>query len=150
MTISLTRLLTVDEYAQMNNDAISRGLYRDDPHIFLPGMGWYQPWYWDHDGSWRARGKHVMIIARPVNLEVRSFLSPHYWRDWADKRPPLCIIGPTGEQWEIDRTSSNGNGWIVTGEWPNITCSPSIVLKGYHGYLQNGVFTPDLEGRKIS
>jgi hypothetical protein len=76
-----------------------------------------------------------------------GFLSVHYWRDWSDKRPPICVVCPNGEWWEVDRKSSNGEGWIVTGELPTITCSPSIVVDGYHGFLRAGEFTPDLEGR---
>jgi hypothetical protein len=49
----------------------------------------------------------------------------------------------------------NGDGWIVTGEWPNITASPSIDCQTpggtygpyYHGFLQGGVFSADVSGR---
>lgn len=46
-----------------------------------------------------------------------------------------------------DRRSSNGDGWNVTGDLPAITCAPSIVVPGYHGYLRDGVFTADIDGR---
>lgn len=40
--------------------------------------------------------------------------------------------------------------WTVTGEWPNITVTPSINSVGrYHGWIQNGVITDDCEGRKF-
>ncbi len=74
-------------------------------------------------------------------------LSIHYWKDWSHIRPPICVVCPNGEQWEIDRKSSNGTGWTVKGEWPNLTCSPSIVVEGYHGFLKDGLFTADTEGR---
>lgn len=120
------KLLSFDEYRAMGQDAVERGFYRNDRRIFLPGMGWYNEWYLDmHD----------------------NFLSPHYKRDWAGKRPPIELVCPNGEVWCIDCRSSNGDGWQVTGEWPNITCAPSIVAGDYHGFLRNGEFTPDLDGK---
>lgn len=145
MGVRLTKLLSPEEHDAMNEDAMARGFYRDDRRIFTPGMGWYEPWYFDPTGECERLGKHVRY--KLADRGKLGFLSIHYWRDWSDKRAPLCIVGPNGEQWEIDRKSSNGDGWVVTGEWPNISCTPSIVLRGYHGFLQNGEFTADVEGR---
>lgn len=128
----------------MGDDAVAKGWYRNDRRMFTPGMGWVQPYYFDPANP-DAKGEDeggVYPCARG-----NPFLSVHYWRDWADKRPPICIVLPNGEQWEIDRKSSNGSGWTVTGEWPNLTCSPSIAAKGYHGFLRGGEFTPDVDGR---
>lgn len=120
------KLLSFDEYKAMGQDAVERGFYRNDRRIFLPGMGWYNNWYLNmHD----------------------DFLSPYYKRHWAGKRAPIELVCPNGEVWCIDRRSSNGDGWQVTGEWPNITCAPSIVAGDYHGFLRNGAFTPDLDGK---
>lgn len=79
-----------------------------------------------------------------------------YWATWGglskDKRkweegiPHLHGVCPNGVHWDIDGPSSNGNGWTRTGEPPNITASPSILVPGYHGFLQNGEWTPDLDG----
>ena len=138
----LTTFLSFDEYQALNNEAKLKGFYYQDRRLFTPGMGWYEPWYWDPEGIWKDRPQD-----RQLKRWNDPFLSIHYWRDWADKRAPICVVGPNGEHWEIDRKSSNGNGWEVTGEWPNITCKPSIVLTGYHGHLTNGEFGPDLEGR---
>ncbi|CAN2532515.1 hypothetical+protein [Methylocapsa aurea] len=143
--MKITRMLTEDERIAMQDDAIARGFYSNDRRVFTPGLAWFQPWYFDPTGERERAGKHVMIKAhRKGEL---GFLSEHYWRDWADKRAPICVVCPNGEWWEIDRKSSNGSGWIVTGDLPNITCSPSIVVDGYHGFLRNGEFTADLEGR---
>ncbi len=127
----------------MNNDAVARGFWRDDRRIFAPGMGWPNPHY--YDALSEIDGQHVMIPR--VRRGELGFLSVHYWRDWADKRAPLSIVCPNGEIWEIDRKSSNGDGWKVTGTWPNLTCFPSIVVEGYHGWLRDGLFSADLEGR---
>jgi Family of unknown function (DUF6527) len=51
---------------------------------------------------------------------------------------------PNGCEWEIDRWSSNGAGWRVTGELPRITCVPSIICGDYHGFLRDGEFTAPL------
>lgn len=161
-TVRITRVLTLEERWQMNEDAMARGFYRDDRRIFLPGMAWYKPYWFDPKGEWAAfcdahpernLARDPMIEGRPENPDkkgsIRSgnFLSPHYWRDWADKRAPICVVCPNGEQWEPDRWSSNGTGWTVTGDLPNVTCSPSIVAEGYHGFLRAGEFTADLENR---
>src|ERR1035437_10237652 len=129
--MKLTRLLTSAEFSQMNDDAIARGFWRDDRRIFTPGMGWTNPWYFDPLGE-LPKGRRTMISTE--NKGKLGFLSVHYWRDWSDKRAPLSIVCPNGETWEVDRKSKNGEGWTVTGEWPNITCSPSIVVEGYHGF----------------
>lgn len=40
------------------------------------------------------------------------------------------------------------NRWSVSGEWPNVTVTPSINAPGqYHGFIQDGVLTDDCEGR---
>ena len=145
MTIRIERILTESERKAMDEEALAKGWWRNDPRMFTPGMAWYQPFYFDPTGERERSGQHVMI-----KLDQRGklgFLSEHYWRDWSHTRPPICVVCPNGEQWEIDRKSSNGAGWVVTGELPNITCSPSIVVEGYHGFLRDGVFTADVDGR---
>lgn len=137
----LTRFLSQDEREAMNEAAIKQGFYRDDRRVFTPGMGWFQPWYFDPTGQ----REHVMI--KLADRGQLGFLSTHYWQDWSHIRPPMVLVCPNGEQWEVDRKSSNGDGWKVTGEWPFITCTPSIVVNGYHGFLTNGEFTADLDGR---
>lgn len=141
----LVGLLTFEEYVAMGEDAVARGFYRNDPRIFTPGMVWPTPWVFDPTGERERCHQHVMV--KLADRGRLNYLSPHYWRDWSNKRPPLCVVCPNGEQWEIDRKSSNGDGWVVTGDLLNITCTPSIVVPGYHGFLRGGEFTHDLEGR---
>jgi hypothetical protein len=111
--MKLTQLLTSAEFNQMNDDAIARGFWRDDRRIFTPGMGWTNPWYFDPLGE-LPKSRRAMVSAGDKGK--LGFLSIHYWRDWSDKRAPLSIVCPNGEIWEVDRKSSNGDGWIVTGE----------------------------------
>lgn len=146
MGVRITRVLSFAEYVDLGEEAVAKGFYRNDKRVFVPGMAWYQPFYFDPHGELAAL-KRPGYRETPMCEWGDPFLSVHYWRDWADKRAPICVVGPNGETWEIDRKSSNGDGWTVAGELPNITCAPSIVLSGYHGYLRDGEFTPDLEGR---
>lgn len=149
MTVKISRVLSFAEYVQLGEDAVARGFYRNDKRVFVPGMAWYQPFYFSPHGELAAfvaahpganYRAELMIAERPADPNIRGFLSPHYWQDWADKRPPICVVCPNGEQWEIDCWSSNGTGWTVTGQLPSITCSPSIVAGDYHGWLTNGEF----------
>lgn len=150
----ITRVLTFAEYVQMNRDARAKGFYHGDRRVFTPGMAWPMPWYFDPLGelsafvqSNAAEGyRDDPMIAGP-DAPGADFLSIHYWRDWAAKRAPICVVCPNGEQWEIDRKSSNGDGWTVLGDLPDITCHPSIVVDGYHGWLKGGEFSADTEGR---
>ena len=128
MTKLAPKILTFAEYKALADEAVAGGMWRNDRRVFLPGMGWFNDSYPDRDYG-------------------QDFLSTHYRRDWAGKRSPIEIVCPNGAIWGIDRKSSNGDGWVLTGEWPNITCSPSIVADDYHGFLRNGEFTPDLDGK---
>lgn len=143
--LKITKIYTAEEADAMNEEAIAKGFYRFDRRIFLPGTGYETPWYWDPTGERERLGKHVMI--KQADKGKLGFLSRYYWENWADKRPPICLVLPNGEMWDCDRKSSNGEGWIITGEGVNITASPSIAAKGYHGWLKDGVYSEDVDGR---
>ena len=60
----------------------------------------------------------------------------------------LRVVCPDGTHWNIDGPASQGGaGWERTGTPPRITVNPSIATPGYHGYLVEGEFTEDLEGK---
>jgi hypothetical protein len=83
---------------------------------------------------------------------IAHLASDEYKRDWADKRPPICICLPQNAWWVIDQKASNGgaSGWTIAGEAPSLTASPSINVEGiYHGWLRDGVLTDDVEGRRF-
>lgn len=155
MSISITRVLSFCEYIALGNEAVFKGWYRDDVRMFKPGMAWYQPWYFDPLDELKTSngpGYRNSAMFKKMADDKSHFLSSHYWNDWSSKRSPICVVCPNGEQWEIDRKSSNGTGWIVCGELPNIIVSPSIAVNGYHGFLGTngaapGQFTADIEGR---
>jgi hypothetical protein len=143
--MNLTRFLKYDEYRQLIKETLAAASFNQDVKVFTPGMVWEMPWIFDPTGEREKLGIHVMYRLR--DRGKLGFLSKHYWTDWSFIRPPLCLIGPNGETWQIDRKSSNGDGWKVVGTFPDITCRPSIALDGYHGWLTNGNFSADVEGR---
>ncbi len=147
MNIKVTRVASSEEHAAMGDDAVARGLYRNDRTVFLPGMAWFMDWYFDPTGERVKVGKHVIYKEKPADPSKSHILSIHYWQDHADHRPPICVVTPSGHEWVIDAPASNGTVWTVTGPLESLTCSPSIVVPGYHGYLRNGEFTPDIEGQ---
>lgn len=105
------------------------------------GDMWYSPWKTTDD-------------CPPA---IRADLSDEYRRDWAGKRPPLVVVVPALSHAgyrliPIDEhytRPGETHGWAVTGEPPDITCSPSINAIGdWHGFLANGVLSDDVEGRR--
>lgn len=144
MTVALTCLLTGDEFHARDKAARARGLWSCDPHEFPPGSAWLMPWYYDPK---LAEDDPRQSERRARGLEGLSFLSVAYWRDHSEHRSPITMVCPNGEQWCVDQKANNGPGWTVTGDWPRITARPSIVVPGYHGWLTDGVFSTDLDGR---
>jgi hypothetical protein len=107
----------------------------DGPKV--PGDMWYAP---------------KMLDPKHADFYLEHVLSTQYRRDWLGKRPPLFVCLPNGDHFCVDSQVSeprDGHGWEVTGEPPHITVSPSInAVGGYHGWLQNGVLSDDVEGRQ--
>lgn len=94
----------------------------------------------------KLKGKYTLWIY----MQCR-FLSEHYWANNSHRRP-LFVVLPNNDLFCIDGQCGEGGnhygGWTVTGEVPDITVSPSINIGGsYHGWLQNGVISDDVEGR---
>lgn len=99
---------------------------------------------WPIGGCWYASASG--IGHRP--------LSPEYQRDHVGKRPPIVVVLPernaAGEVfgWPFspdECTTDSDHGWVVTGELPNISVSPSINAVGaYHGFITDGVLTDGL------
>lgn len=114
-----------------------------------PGTMYYADWWHDpSDAQDMSRYEKHLAEARRDPNQGANHLSVHYWETWAKVRPPIMVICPGGGHWCPDQVSSNGTGWTVTGEVPNITCNPSIWSSQgagppheYHGWLQNGVFS---------
>ncbi len=145
MSVQL-RLIADDTRRDLEERAIKGGLFRHD--LIEPGMCWFMPWVHDPADP-RDMAERAVQLESP---DRKGILSPHYWRDWSDKRQPLMVVCPNRAMWCVDQWSSNGTGWTVKGEAPALVVTPSIVVPGYHGWLgcngaEPGWFTPDLEGR---
>lgn len=63
---------------------------------------------------------------------------------WTVVLPP----GGHNDTWEVYGPAANSKRpWTITGTAPKFTASPSIASPRYHGWLRDGVLTPDCEGR---
>lgn len=108
-----------------------------------------------HDDEWQVFVDAVYANDLGVEFSLRNPPPGAMWqapwlpasRNRAPDGIPLIVVCPGGDQWNIDGPATNGPGWTRTGEPPNITASPSIQTSNYHGFLQNGVFGPDVDRR---
>lgn len=71
------------------------------------------------------------------------------------KRPLIVVLpGPVhfavyGPTWKDGQRGPGG--WKVVGDAPALTVTPSININGvWHGYLQDGYITADVEGRRFN
>lgn len=61
-----------------------------------------------------------------------------------------ALMMPSGTEWLIYGPASGGGKWVIQGDLPKITVSPSIHQIGsFHGFVHNGVITDDCEGKKF-
>lgn len=75
-----------------------------------------------------------------------------YYKENNSKRQPLFVMLPGKNLFCVDQKCITAGGWkggwIVNGTAPELTVYPAIHLQGlYHGWIRNGIITPDLEGR---
>lgn len=154
------RFLTRNEFADVEKQRLALAKHRSEDVQWLkdnnatygwasiseivgPCVMWEMPWYFEpHNPKDEAQRNSALKAIADGSFGKHKFfyLSKFYWQDWSDKRPPICVVCPNGEEWVIDSKSSNGDGWQVTGTAPNITCRPSIKLPKYHGRLTDGEF----------
>lgn len=95
----------------------------------------------NHDSHWDS-------ILRLYSRHLSDYYKAHNAH-----RRPIFVILPGLALFCIDgQCHSDGvfyGGWTVTGDAPALTLAPSINIGGtYHGFLQNGVISPDCEGRE--
>lgn len=69
----------------------------------------------------------------------------------SNPRKPIVVQLPNGP-WCVDTKSSTGGFWLVDGPINKLTVHPSINSEpgredGYHGWLQNGIISDDIDGR---
>lgn len=87
----------------------------------------------------------------PMQMAKRKRLSAYYFQN-NSHRLPLILTFPLGVFFCLDsmtiKDGQMSGGWTVIGDAPMITVHPSINLVGhYHGWLQAGVLTDDVDGR---
>lgn len=83
--------------------------------------------------------------APPGSMWEAPWLADFWHGD--DGRCYVLRLPPDNHDWTIDGPATSGGGWTRTGEPPRITARPSILTPHYHGWLTDGVLSPDLEGR---
>ena len=127
------RLIAYSKEKNMKTLSVGDMFYFDPPPSFENGLGDPHGWGWI---SWYA---------------THSVLSDHY-KLHNSARKPLLVFMPSRTLFCVDAMQLNKGerygGWQVTGVEPNITLASSIHLdRQYHGYIQNGIISDDLDGR---
>lgn len=93
---------------------------------------------------------------RDADLPIGAMWIADWLTDWPEGRAKFagaagqawCLRLPGDTEWIVYGPSTSGPKWDVQGAPPGITVSPSINAQGrYHGYVKNGVVSPDCEGR---
>lgn len=93
-------------------------------------------------------GKLVTIHPNPQSPELTCPPGAMLWVDWVpddwcgpEGKGSLSVMTPGGI-WHIDAPATGGGRWTRTGEPPNVTATPSILIgTAYHGFLTGGVLT---------
>lgn len=85
-------------------------------------------------------GEDVTLLNAPVGAMWNAHWLPS--KRTGPDGIALVVKTPDGD-WQVDVPSwSNGKagpGWTRTGQIPNVTARPSILMPKYHGWLTNGV-----------
>lgn len=83
-------------------------------------------------------GDLVTLHAAPVGAMWHARI-PHWDRFKRNSDGINLVVRTPGGDWMVDGPSSNGNGWERTGQVPNVTATPSIIVGPYHGWLRDGL-----------
>ncbi len=123
------------------------------------------------DDPWQVTGETLWKLPDGTTTTLRNAPIGACWTmDWLDEaccptnrnqpgwplavRLPAVLGKVTGVDWYVDGHSLHGSGWNRTGDFTNMTASPSICVPApvpgqrarYHGWLQNGILTECCEG----
>jgi len=115
------------------------------------------------EDHWQVNVDRLYRGAPDGLLYQRSELPPGaVWQaHWMEDIKDNPYAGPDGKvwavmlpamiEWLVYGPSSDGTKWKVEGTLPGITVYPSISQVGhYHGWIKDGVITPDCEGRAFT
>ena len=130
------KMIEYSKEKNMKTLEIGDMFYFNPPDSFENGLGDPRGWGWL---SWYAAPK----------------LLSDYYKLHNAGRKPLLVFMPSRALFCVDAMKltkgERYGGWDVTGEAPNITVAPSINIGGqYHGYIQKGIISDDLDGRKYN
>lgn len=104
------------------------------------------PWQYNQDRIYRTSdGQLSTIDDLPPGAMYDAPWFADFWH--GDDGRCLVVVLPDKTPWVIDGPATNGAGWTRSGEPPGITARPSIASPNYHGWLNDGVLSDDLEGR---
>lgn len=117
----------------------------------------------DNPGGMRLEPGHCAFApwALQPGHYVRQHLGANYLKLPEPRRAPIVIALPDlvngkfqiwypDEQAWSGTQGYHGDGWVVTGDLPKVSITPSINCVGsYHGWVKDGVISDDVEGRTI-
>lgn len=111
------------------------------------------------DDHWQSRGQHLyrhpdgrLFALQDPDLPPGAMWDAKWMPHYAGPDGKAWTIRfPGGDDWLVFGPSSDGEKWAITGEAPRFTAHPSIGIAGrYHGFLKDGIITPDVDGKKFS
>lgn len=105
------------------------------------------PWSDEDLSEDERRSWEPGLCWRTSPLTPESIQAPEWRR--SGREYFIWVVLPGGSIFSPDRMSGRGQcGWLVSGELPLITVTPSIGAAEYHGFIRDGALTDDLEGRQ--
>jgi hypothetical protein len=95
--------------------------------------------------AWAEAGRPVGGVFPSNDVDRRAeYNGVSAWPDRYRNAPAYHVALPTGQTWcpwmkaFSAEQGYHGNGWEVSGPPEKLTCTPSIQVKGWHGWLTNG------------
>lgn len=84
-------------------------------------------------------GELAVLRAAPVGAMWNAHWYARLGENYVGPDGRSLVVMTPGGEWGIDLPSTNGGRWTRTGEPPNVTANPSILIgTRYHGWLRDG------------
>jgi hypothetical protein len=120
--------------------------YKNDRHwpIICDGCGYLfrdcDEWQWNQHRLYQRPGTDEQFTLRAAPVGAIWMAD---WTGWNGPDGHSLVVQTPGGEWMIDGPSSNGDrsrgAWTRTGTPPLITVRPSILMRDYHGFLDDGI-----------